>query len=167
MAAMRLSPMRLALAEAEAASARGEVPIGAVIVEAASGTVIAAAGNRTEADHDPTAGIPQPRLPRSLPRPLPVEDVRRLLEAPDVETLAGARDRAILELLYGSGLRISELTGLDVDDVDLEEGSVRVLGKGGRNARCRWGRSRRTPSSPISRAAAPRSPRAPRAAPCS
>ena len=84
------------------------------------------------ADHDPTAGVPQPRLPRSLPRPLPVEDVRRLLEAPDVETPAGIRDRAILELLYGSGLRISELTGLDVDDVDLEEGSVRVLGKGGK-----------------------------------
>ena len=42
------------------------------------------------------------------------------------------RDRAILELLYGSGLRISELTGLDVDDVDLEEGSLRVLGKGGK-----------------------------------
>jgi integrase/recombinase XerD len=83
-------------------------------------------------DHDPTAGVPQPRLPRSLPRPLPVEDVRRLLEAPDVETPAGSRDRAILELLYGSGLRISELTGLDVDDVDLEEGSVRVLGKGGK-----------------------------------
>jgi integrase/recombinase XerD len=83
-------------------------------------------------DHDPTAGVSQPRLPRSLPRPLPVEDVRRLLEAPDVETPAGIRDRAILELLYGSGLRISELTGLDVDDVDLEEASVRVLGKGGK-----------------------------------
>jgi integrase/recombinase XerD len=84
------------------------------------------------ADHDPTAGVPQPRLPRSLPRPLPVEDVRRLLETPDVETPTGTRDRAILELLYGSGLRISELTGLDVDDLDLEEGSVRVLGKGGK-----------------------------------
>ena len=83
-------------------------------------------------DHDPMAGVPQPRLPRSLPRPLPVEDVRRLLEAPDVETPSGSRDRAILELLYGSGLRISELTGLDVDDVDLEQGSVRVLGKGGK-----------------------------------
>jgi integrase/recombinase XerD len=81
---------------------------------------------------DPTAGVAQPRLPRSLPRPLPVEDVRRLLEAPDVGTPTGARDRAIFELLYGSGLRISELTGLDVDDVDLEGGSVRVLGKGGK-----------------------------------
>src|SRR4029453_11351726 len=83
-------------------------------------------------DHDPTAGVPQPRLPRSLPRPLPVEDVRRLLEAPDAGTATGARERATLGLLYGSGLRISELTGLDVDDVDLEEGSVRVLGKGGK-----------------------------------
>ena len=82
-------------------------------------------------DRDPAVGVPQPRLPRSLPRPLPVEDVRRLLEAPDEGSPAGLRDRAILELLYGSGLRISELTGLDVDDLDLEEGSVRVLGKGG------------------------------------
>ena len=83
-------------------------------------------------DRDPAAGVPQPRLPRSLPRPLPVEDVRRLLEAPDEGSPTGIRDRAILELLYGSGLRISELTGLDVDDLDLEEGSVRVLGKGGK-----------------------------------
>ena len=83
-------------------------------------------------DLDPAAGVPQPRLPRSLPRPIPLEDVRRLLEAPDDETPSGIRDRAILELLYGSGLRISELTGLDVDDIDLEEGSVRVLGKGGK-----------------------------------
>jgi integrase/recombinase XerD len=81
---------------------------------------------------DPAAGVAQPKLPRSLPRPLPVEDVGRLLEAPDVATPGGVRDRAILELLYGSGLRISELTGLDVDDLDLEERSVRVLGKGGK-----------------------------------
>ena len=83
-------------------------------------------------DRDPAVGVPQPRLPRSLPRPISVEEVRRLLEAPDEGSPAGLRDRAILELLYGSGLRISELTGLDVDDLDLEEGSVRVLGKGGK-----------------------------------
>jgi integrase/recombinase XerD len=83
-------------------------------------------------DRDPAAGVARPRLPRSLPRPLPADDVRRLLEAPDATTPAGLRDRAILELLYGSGLRISELTGLDVDDVDPEAGSVRVLGKGGK-----------------------------------
>ena len=83
-------------------------------------------------DRDPAVGVPQPRLPRSLPHPLPVEDVRRLLEAPDEGSPIGLRDRAMLELLYGSGLRISELTGLDVDDLDLEDGSVRVLGKGGK-----------------------------------
>ena len=83
-------------------------------------------------DRDPAAQVAQPRLPRSLPRPLPVEDVRRLLEAPDGGSTTGVRDRAILELLYGSGLRISELTGMDVDDLDLEEGSLRVLGKGGK-----------------------------------
>jgi integrase/recombinase XerD len=83
-------------------------------------------------DRDPAAGVAQPRLPRSLPRPMPVEEVRRLLDAPDPVTPGGVRDRAILELLYGSGLRISELTGLDVDDLELEAGSVRVLGKGGK-----------------------------------
>ena len=84
------------------------------------------------ADRDPAAAVVQPKLPRSLPHPLPVDDVSRLLEAPDTATLVGLRDRAILEVLYGAGLRISELVGLDVDDVDLEEGFVRVLGKGGK-----------------------------------
>lgn len=84
------------------------------------------------AARDPAAGVAQPKLPRSLPHPLNVDEVARLLDAPDPATPAGCRDRAILELLYGSGLRVSELTGLDVDDVDLEEGSVRVLGKGGK-----------------------------------
>jgi integrase/recombinase XerD len=83
-------------------------------------------------DHDPTLGIVPPKLPRSLPRPLSVQEVERLIDAPVRGEPVGLRDRAILELLYGAGLRISELTGLDVDDVDLEEGSVRVLGKGGK-----------------------------------
>ena len=83
-------------------------------------------------DHDPTVGIVTPKLPRSLPRPLSVDEVTRLLERRRTREPVGLRDRAILELLYGAGLRISELTGLDVDDVDLEEGSVRVLGKGGK-----------------------------------
>ena len=83
-------------------------------------------------DRDPAAAIAQPRLPRSLPRPIPPAEIRRLLDAPDPSTPTGMRDRAILELLYGSGLRISELTGLDVDDLDAEDGAVRVLGKGGK-----------------------------------
>ena len=80
---------------------------------------------------DPTAPVVRPRLPRSLPKPLSVDDVARVLAAPD-DSAKGLRDRAVLETLYGAGLRISELVGLDVDDVDLEEGSVRVLGKGGK-----------------------------------
>jgi integrase/recombinase XerD len=83
-------------------------------------------------ERDPGVAVAQPKLPRSLPHPLPVDEVARLLEVPDTATLVGLRDRAILEVLYGAGLRISELVGLDVDDVDLEEGFVRVLGKGGK-----------------------------------
>ena len=83
-----------------------------------------------EATVNPAEGVGRPKVPRTLPRPLSVEDVDALLAAPSQEGPAGIRDRAILETLYGGGLRISELVGLDVDDVDLEEGSVRVLGKG-------------------------------------
>src|ERR687898_2743941 len=80
---------------------------------------------------DPTAGVIRPKLPRSLPKPLSVDDVARVLAHPD-RSAKGLRDRAVLETLYGAGLRISELVGLDVDDLDLQEGSVRVLGKGGK-----------------------------------
>jgi integrase/recombinase XerD len=82
------------------------------------------------AELDPAAGVVRPKLPRSLPHPLSVDEVQRLLDAPHPESTPGVRDRAWLELLYGAGLRVSELTGLDVDDVDLDEGFVRVLGKG-------------------------------------
>ncbi len=81
---------------------------------------------------DPTAGVVRPRLPRSLPHPLSVGDVARLLGAPRPTDSKGLRDRAVLETMYAAGLRVSELVGLDVDDVDLEDGSVRVLGKGGK-----------------------------------
>jgi integrase/recombinase XerD len=74
----------------------------------------------------------RPRLPRALPHPLTVEEITAIVEAPGDATPTAARDRAILELLYGAGLRVSELVGLDVDDVDLEDASVRVLGKGGK-----------------------------------
>ena len=91
-------------------------------------------------ERDPATGVAQPKLPRSLPHPLSVDEVERLLDAPDRATAAGLRDHAILELLYGAGLRVSELTGLDVDDVDLEEGAVRVLGKGGKEREVPLGR---------------------------
>lgn len=85
-----------------------------------------------EAERDPTVGVIRPKLPRALPHPLSVEEVARVLEQPDPSTPAGLRDRAVLETLYGAGVRVSEMVGLDVDDLDLEEGSLRVLGKGGK-----------------------------------
>jgi integrase/recombinase XerD len=91
-------------------------------------------------ERDPAAAARQPKLPRTLPHPLPVDEVARLLDAPRDDTAVGLRDRALLELLYGSGLRVSELVGLDVDDVDLEEGAVRVLGKGGKEREIPLGR---------------------------
>lgn len=79
---------------------------------------------------NPAQGVARPKVPRNLPHPLTVEEVRGILEVTNQPDPAGLRDRAILETLYGAGLRISELVGLDVDDVDREQGSMRVLGKG-------------------------------------
>jgi integrase/recombinase XerD len=81
---------------------------------------------------DPASGVAAPSAGRSLPKALSEADVVRLLDAPPSSTPAGLRDRAALELLYGAGLRISELTGLDVDDVDLVDRMVLVRGKGDR-----------------------------------
>jgi integrase/recombinase XerD len=83
-----------------------------------------------DAEVDPSEGVVRPKVPRTLPRPLTVDEVGKLLAVPTDAQPAGLRDRAMLEVLYGAGLRISELVGLDVDDVDLEEGSVKVMGKG-------------------------------------
>jgi integrase/recombinase XerD len=82
-----------------------------------------------EADEDPAAGVIRPKVPRTLPRSLSVDEVAAILVTP-LEDVAGTRDRAILEVMYGAGLRVSEASGLDVDDLDLDEGSVRVFGKG-------------------------------------
>ncbi len=86
-----------------------------------------------EAEGDPAEGVARPKVPRNLPRPLTVDEVAALVAAPHEDgTPVSLRDRAMLETLYGAGLRISELVGLDVDDVDLDEGSVRAVGKGSR-----------------------------------
>ncbi len=79
---------------------------------------------------DPTDDLAGPRLPRTLPRSLSIEEVGRLLETPDPGTPLGLRDRAMLELLYGCGLRASELCGLTRDALDLEGAQLRVRGKG-------------------------------------
>jgi integrase/recombinase XerD len=87
--------------------------------------------DRESAD-DPTAGVVRPRVPRTLPHPLSVPEVEQVIGSPVGGAPDALRDRAMLETLYGAGLRISELVSLDVDDLDLEEGSVRVMGKGSR-----------------------------------
>jgi integrase/recombinase XerD len=79
---------------------------------------------------NPTANIDQPRWWKPLPHVLVLEEVDRLLAAPDTTTPKGLRDRALLEVLYATGLRVSELTGLRLDGIDLEIGFVRCLGKG-------------------------------------
>jgi len=79
---------------------------------------------------DPTLQIATPKLPRSLPKSLTEQDVELLLNAPDVQTSLGVRDRTMLEVLYATGLRVSELVSLSVAQVSLDMGVVRVMGKG-------------------------------------
>lgn len=81
---------------------------------------------------DPTLQIESPKLPRSLPKSLNEQEVEDLLNAPDINQPIGLRDRAMLELLYASGLRVSELVGVNVNEVSTQDGVVRVTGKGGK-----------------------------------
>jgi len=76
--------------------------------------------------------VSAPRLGQRLPDYLDQEEARALVTAPDISTPAGLRDRAILEVLYAAGLRVSELVGLNIENVDLQRGQVRVWGKGGK-----------------------------------
>jgi integrase/recombinase XerD len=78
----------------------------------------------------PTASLPLPRIPDRLPDVVSIDDIDRLLSQPFPEGPVGYRDRALLEVLYGCGVRASELTGLDLRDVDVTEGLLRVFGKG-------------------------------------
>ena len=79
---------------------------------------------------DPTLDVAMPKLGRPLPKSLSEADVEALLDAPDVEDSLGLRDRCMLEVLYACGLRVSELVGLRLDQVNLRQGVVRVIGKG-------------------------------------
>lgn len=79
---------------------------------------------------DPTLRVRAPKLPRRLPKNLTEAQVEALLAAANVETTLGVRDRAMLETLYATGLRVSELTGLKLAQVSLDMGVVRVIGKG-------------------------------------
>jgi integrase/recombinase XerD len=79
---------------------------------------------------DPTENLESPKVRNSLPSYLRVEEINKLLEAPDVATPLGLRDRAMLEVLYSTGLRVSELLNLRISDVDMRMGCVRCIGKG-------------------------------------
>ena len=79
---------------------------------------------------DPSALVGTPKREHRLPAHLGESEMVRLLEMPDTSHPLGRRDRAILELFYASGLRLSELVGLDIDDVNLSSRVVRVMGKG-------------------------------------
>jgi integrase/recombinase XerC len=83
-------------------------------------------------DTDPAALAQAPRREQKVPAHLSMDEMTRLLDAPDAATPLGRRDRAILELFYASGLRLSELVGLDMEDVNLGSRVVRVMGKGGK-----------------------------------
>jgi integrase/recombinase XerD len=90
---------------------------------------------------DPTSDMVSPRAGLSLPRPLSEAEVEALLEAPDGGRPLGLRDRAMLELTYASGLRVSEVVSLPRDRVDVESGILRVTGKGGRERLVPFGKS--------------------------
>jgi integrase/recombinase XerD len=79
---------------------------------------------------DPAAAVERPRVPRGLPKALSEAEVERLLGSPEGDGPLARRDRAMLEVLYGTGLRISELVGLSIADVDLDASLVRAFGKG-------------------------------------
>ena len=83
-----------------------------------------------ERQDNPTALISSPRIHRSLPQTLAENDVEKLLQAPDLESPYGLRDRCMLELMYSSGLRVSELVGLQLNQVNTNLGLVRLVGKG-------------------------------------
>jgi integrase/recombinase XerD len=83
-------------------------------------------------EQDPTSLTARPRLGRRLPRALGESELVRLLETPDVTTLRGLRDRAMLSVSYAAGLRVSELVRLELGDIDTKRGIVSALGKGGK-----------------------------------
>ena len=95
-------------------------------------------------DDDPSALVGTPRREQRLPAHLGETEMTRLLEMPDATHPLGRRDRAILELFYASGLRLSELVGLDIDDVNLSSRIVRVLGKGRKERLVPFNRSTET-----------------------
>ncbi len=81
-------------------------------------------------DSNPIAAVSTPKQDKRLPKFLYPPEIQMLMEAPDIKTTLGSRDRAIMETLYAAGLRVSELVGMDMKDIDFEEELLKVMGKG-------------------------------------
>ena len=81
-------------------------------------------------EFNPVESIRTPKLNRNLPEFMSINDTETLLNVPDLNTLLGIRDSAIMETLYSTGMRVSELAGIDVSDIDFPGGAVKVKGKG-------------------------------------
>lgn len=133
-----LAPQQVALEKANHLHIRGFLGVQSVEL-AASSRARRLAGlkafyrfltRRKVIEVNPARRVKTPKLPQRLPRAVPVDEAFALMEAPDDEKLLGLRDMAMLEVLYGAGLRVSELCGLDLDSLDLRARTVRVLGKG-------------------------------------
>ncbi|HEP1898638.1 TPA: tyrosine recombinase XerC [Kluyvera cryocrescens] len=96
--------------------------------------------SQSELPANPAKGVAAPKAPRHLPKNIDVDDVNRLLDI-DLNDPLAVRDRAMLEVMYGAGLRLSELVGLDIKHLDLDTGEVWVLGKGSKERRLPIGRN--------------------------
>ena len=81
-------------------------------------------------DDDPSSALSSPKLPKNLPKDLTENQVERLLQSPNTEDPIEIRDKAMLEVLYATGLRVSELTNLELNDISLNQGVIRIIGKG-------------------------------------
>jgi len=92
---------------------------------------------------NPASDVSSPRQERKIPRFLDEKDIRRLMECPDDSTPLGARDRAILEVLYATGIRVSELAGLDLHDLHRSDDELKVMGKGSKERWVFFGRGAR------------------------
>ena len=86
--------------------------------------------NRYNLKQNPTSRVDSPKLGHSLPKTLSEEDVEKLIDSPDTEDDIGLRDRAMIELIYACGLRVSELISLDLLNLNIRQGIIRIIGKG-------------------------------------
>jgi len=81
-------------------------------------------------EQNPARLVSSPRLEKRLPKVISIDEVVQFIETPDTDTVLGKRDRAIIELLYATGCRVSEIAGINIDDIDFKHATIRVRGKG-------------------------------------